>query len=115
MANTTFRHNGSVRLKTTRTFDQLNRLQAITHLRTPNAGVAVSSNYGYTLNDANQRTAMTQPNGQTWNWSYDSLGQSRRPGAIGMQSKIRILRRVGVQITRKLGQTWLTAVKPITI
>jgi hypothetical protein len=39
LANTTFRHNGSERLKTTRTFDNLNRLQAITHLRTPASGL----------------------------------------------------------------------------
>ena len=31
-----------------------------------------------TLKAANQRTAMTQPNGQTRNWSYNSLGKVNR-------------------------------------
>jgi hypothetical protein len=39
LANITFSHNGSERLKTTRTFDALNRLRAITHQRTPATGL----------------------------------------------------------------------------
>ena len=31
--------------------------------------------YGYTLNDKNQRTGATLPDGKTWSYSYDTLGQ----------------------------------------
>jgi len=39
LENTIFHYDGSERLKTTRSFDALNRLQAITHQRTPATGL----------------------------------------------------------------------------
>ncbi len=49
------------------TYDQYKRL----------TGIAVNNTsvYGYTLNAKNQRTGATLPDGKTWNYSYDALGQ----------------------------------------
>lgn len=43
--------------------------------RLTNIAVNNTSVYGYTLNDKNQRTGATLPDGRTWSYSYDTLGQ----------------------------------------
>lgn len=54
-------------LPTMYTYDQYHRL----------TGIAVNNQpvYGYTLNDKNQRTEATLGNGDTWEYTYDTLGQ----------------------------------------
>ena len=54
-------------LDTTYTYDGYKRL---TNIAVNNVNV-----YGYTLNDKNQRTGATLPDGNTWSYSYDTLGQ----------------------------------------
>ena len=43
--------------------------------RLTNIAVNNTSVYGYTLNDKNQRTGATLPDGNTWTYDYDSKGQ----------------------------------------
>ena len=43
--------------------------------RLTNIAVNSANVYGYTLNDKNQRTGATLPDGRTWSYSYDTLGQ----------------------------------------
>ena len=54
-------------INTVNTYDQYKRLT--------NIAVNNTSVYGYTLNDKNQRTGATLPDGRTWSYSYDTLGQ----------------------------------------
>ena len=54
-------------LDTAYTYDGYKRL---TNIAVNNVNV-----YGYTLNDKNQRTGATLPDGNTWSYSYDTLGQ----------------------------------------
>ena len=54
-------------INTVNTYDQYKRLT--------NIAVNNTSAYGYTLNDKNQRTGATLPDGRTWSYSYDTLGQ----------------------------------------
>ena len=54
-------------INTVNTYDQYKRL---TNIAVNNISV-----YGYTLNDKNQRTGATLPDGRTWSYSYDTLGQ----------------------------------------
>ena len=54
-------------VNTAYTYDSYKRL---TNIAVNNANV-----YGYTLNDKNQRTGATLPDGRTWSYSYDTLGQ----------------------------------------
>ena len=49
------------------TYDQYKRLT--------NIAVNGSNVYGYTLNDKNQRTSATLPDGNKWNYTYDVMGQ----------------------------------------
>ena len=54
-------------INTVNTYDQYKRLT--------NIAVNNTSAYGYTLNGKNQRTGATLPDGRTWSYSYDTLGQ----------------------------------------
>ena len=66
-----FTNGSSLRMTTTRQYDYLNRLTAISNA--PASGVAVS--HGYAYNAANQRTRDTLVNNSYWVYQYDSLGQ----------------------------------------
>jgi len=58
-------------MTTTKSYDYLNRLTAISS--TPSAAAVVSFNYSY--NQANQRTKDTLVDNSYWNCNYDALGQ----------------------------------------
>jgi RHS repeat-associated protein len=66
-----FTNNGSWRMTTTKSYDNLNRLLQIAS--TPSAASAISFAYGY--NSANQRTAVTNADSSRWSYGYDALGQ----------------------------------------
>jgi RHS repeat-associated protein len=66
-----FTNSGVQRMVTTKTYDFLNRLTAISS--TPSAAAAIS--YTYTYNNANQRVRVALPDGSAWQYVYDSLGQ----------------------------------------
>jgi RHS repeat-associated protein len=66
-----FKHGDSVQMTTTRQYDSVNRLASITSV--PSASTVVG--FSYQLNDASQRTAITNADGSTWVYQYDSLGQ----------------------------------------
>ena len=67
----TFKSNSVTRMTTTKQYDYLNRLTAISN--GPSAGVPVSFNYSY--NSANQRVQNTLVDNSYWIYQYDSLGQ----------------------------------------
>jgi RHS repeat-associated protein len=67
----TFAQSGTTRMTTTKRYDYLNRLTAISSA--PSASSAVSFSYGY--NNANQRARDTLADGSYWLYQYDSLGQ----------------------------------------
>ena len=54
-------------INTVNTYDQYKRLT--------NIAVNGANVYGYTLNDKNQRTSATLPDGNKWNYTYDVMGQ----------------------------------------
>jgi len=54
-------------INTVNTYDQYKRLT--------NIAVNGVNVYGYTLNDKNQRTSATLPDGNKWNYTYDVMGQ----------------------------------------
>ena len=54
-------------LNTVNTYDSYKRLT--------NIAVNGVNVYGYTLNDKNQRTGATLPDGNTWSYDYDAMGQ----------------------------------------
>jgi RHS repeat-associated protein len=64
-----FKQNSTLRMTTTKSYDYLNRLTAISSA----ASNTVSFNYNY--NAANQRTRDTLADGSYWIYTYDSLGQ----------------------------------------
>ena len=66
-----FKSNSVTRMTTTKQYDYLNRLTAISNA--PASGVAVS--HGYAYNAANQRTRDTLVDNSYWVYQYDSLGQ----------------------------------------
>ena len=66
-----FRNGNGLRMTTTKSYDFLNRLTAISSV--PSASSVV--NFGYSYNNANQRTSRSETGGSYWNFSYDSLGQ----------------------------------------
>ena len=67
-----FTQNGTNRMTTTKSYDDLNRLTSITHADSQLSTLA-SYNYGY--NSANQRTNVVHSDGSHWNYGYDVLGQ----------------------------------------
>jgi len=66
-----FKSNTTVRLTTTKSYDNLYRLTQISNI--PSADAVMVFKYQY--NDANQRKAVTNADGSFWLYSYDSLGQ----------------------------------------
>ena len=58
-------------MTTTKTYDYLNRLAAISS----SAGASNVASFNYQYNNANQRTKATPVDGSYWVYSYDSLGQ----------------------------------------
>src|SRR6266498_5598908 len=69
----TYRSNSTTRMTTTRSYDNLNRLLAISSQPSASGAGSVSFNYAY--NDANQRTRMSLDDGCFWLYEYDTLGQ----------------------------------------
>lgn len=68
-----YKSNATVRLTTTKTYDNLNRLQSISH-KTNTSSQAVLA-YAYSYDDANQRTRVNLADSSFWIYEYDSLGQ----------------------------------------
>ena len=68
-----FKSNTTVRLTTTKTFDNLNRLTSIASVGTGSTPSVTSHTYSY--NDANQRTRVNMDDGSFWIYEYDKLGQ----------------------------------------
>ena len=66
-----FASSGTTRMTTTKQYDRLNRLQAISSV-SPVQSVA---GFGYLYNSANQRTRTTLADDSYWLYTYDSLGQ----------------------------------------
>ena len=71
LSNVVFRNGTAERMTTSRQFDGLNRLTAISSV--PSASSAISFAYAY--NAANQRTAVTNADNARWEYGYDRLGQ----------------------------------------
>ncbi len=71
-SNITFRTGTITRMRTTKTYDALNRL-----LRVDNVIPSESRNlsFAYDYNAANQRTKRTEEDGSYWEYGYDALGQ----------------------------------------
>jgi YD repeat-containing protein len=67
-----FVNSGTLRARTTKAYDNLNRLSSIS---TANAQGAVLDSHGYSYNNANQRTGMTNSEAAYWVYQYDGLGQ----------------------------------------
>ncbi|MGA2854442.1 MAG: hypothetical protein ABSE90_09990, partial [Verrucomicrobiota bacterium] len=70
----TFKSNSVTRMTTTKQYDYLNRLTAISSSGSAGVPPAISFNYNY--NNANQRTKNTLADGSYWVYQYDSLGQA---------------------------------------
>ena len=68
----TFKQNGSTRMTTSKSYDNLNRL---TSTGSSNATPALLDFHGYAYNDANQRISVTNTDGTYWVYQYDNLGQ----------------------------------------
>ena len=66
-----FKNSGTTRMTTTKSYDYLHRLLAVTNL--PSADSALA--FDYANNSANQRTSITNADGSHWDYTYDSLGQ----------------------------------------
>ncbi len=69
----TYRASGATRMTTTKSYDKLNRLTAISSQ--PGAAGAGPVSFNYTYNDANQRTRVSLEDGSFWIYQYDKLGQ----------------------------------------
>lgn len=67
-----FANSGALRARTTKNYDNLNRLSSIS---TANAKVIVLDSHAYPYNNANQRTGMTNSDSSFSIYQYDSLGQ----------------------------------------
>jgi RHS repeat-associated protein len=65
--------NTTVRLTTTKAYDNLNRLLNISS--TTNTSTQPVFAYAYSYNDANQRTRVNFADGSFWIYEYDALGQ----------------------------------------
>jgi RHS repeat-associated protein len=66
----TFKSNSVTRMTTSKQYDYLNRLTAIS-----SSSSSPSSSFSYQYNNANQRTRATLVDGSYWIYTYDSLGQ----------------------------------------
>jgi RHS repeat-associated protein len=67
-----FTNSGALRMTTTKTWDNLNRLTSIS---SANASSLVLDSHGYAYNSADQRTVVTNTEGSYWIYGYDPLGQ----------------------------------------
>src|SRR5205823_3709187 len=67
----TFKSNSTVRLTTTKNYDNLNRLLATANL--PSADSPIYFVYNY--NSANQRTKTVLEDNSYWLYTYDKVGQ----------------------------------------
>ena len=67
----TFKQNGTTRMITTKSYDNLNRQVSI--VSTTNSAAVAS--FGYQYNSANQRTAITNADSSYWVYQYDVMGQ----------------------------------------
>ena len=61
-------------MTTTKQYDFLNRLTAVSSFGGTSAGSPISS-FNYSYNSANQRVAVTNADSSYWNYAYDFLGQ----------------------------------------
>ena len=73
ISSISFQSNTTVRLTTTKQYDNLNRLLNINSQ--PSASGASSFASRYLHNDANQRTRVDKADGSAWSYEYDPLGQ----------------------------------------
>ncbi|MDB6110873.1 MAG: type secretion protein Rhs [Pedosphaera sp.] len=69
--NITFQQNGTTRMTTIKSYDNLNRLTSIGSAN----GAAVLDSHAYAYNAANQRSSVTNSDGSRWAYGYDTLGQ----------------------------------------
>lgn len=69
-----FKQGSTTRMTTTKSYDYLNRLTAITSQPSGTGVPPVSFNYAY--NTANQRTKNVLADGSYWVYQYDTLGQA---------------------------------------
>ncbi len=69
-----FQQGGQTRLKTTKQYDHLNRLQSISSV-TNGAATAIPLARAYTYDPVSQRTRATLSDGSYWLYTYDALGQ----------------------------------------
>jgi RHS repeat-associated protein len=68
-----FKQSSTTRMTTTKQYDYLNRLLAVSSAPSASGQVPVSFNYAY--NQANQRTRSGLNDSSAWSYEYDALGQ----------------------------------------
>jgi YD repeat-containing protein len=73
--NLAFTNASAVGTVTSRTYDRLNRLLAISSKAYGTSATNLPSSYSYLYNAANQRTRLTLGDGSYWVYRYDPLGQ----------------------------------------
>jgi RHS repeat-associated protein len=67
----TFKQGSAVRMTTTKSYDNLNRL---TQISTLDFGLRTLDSHSYAYNSANQRTQQTDADSSSWAYGYDPLG-----------------------------------------
>jgi RHS repeat-associated protein len=72
VAQINFTNNGSGRMTTTKSYDFLNRLIAISSV---GSGPSSLASFAYVYNSASQRTRVALADGSYWRYQYDALGQ----------------------------------------
>lgn len=72
VSNIIFATNGTTKMTTTKSYDNLNRL---TFISSVDSMSSVVSSHSYLYSDANQRTRVDLVGGSYWIYGYDSLGQ----------------------------------------
>jgi len=73
VTNIVFKQSGTTRMTTSERHDFLNRLQQISSV--PGSSGVSPLTFGYTYNDANQRTRVNLADSSFWIYEYDALGQ----------------------------------------
>jgi YD repeat-containing protein len=68
-----FKQNGTTRMSTTKSYDNLNRLTQVSSAPSGTGVPPVTFNYAY--NNANQRNRVNLVDGSYWIYQYDNLGQ----------------------------------------
>src|SRR6185369_14049349 len=71
----TFKQNGTTRLTTSKDYDYLNRLTAISSVVSGSGAPTLPVSYAYQYNAANQRTRALLGDGSYWVYQYDARGQ----------------------------------------